>query len=560
MFSDCLQRIIDEFANRRKKAAIIKRMLQLHIIADKLEILKQKQRKHKAKNVNDTGVQAELNEDEFNEELPTISKASRRETIVKSPKSKQRKVVRTPLDVGTVRALLGQIDEKYRVVIDWLKECLDEAADDMEEVGEDDDGVPLVPLQDLQKEAMEDDSFKKVLVALGIQPPVFGMENYWRIPMYLNSADLKLRAKIVAGELIEVNFADIEESDNTTDEEKSEANIYQKNDEETKDDYLETLSLLTKSRKLDSLETYNDQCRYKLKKLLFNKSDEETEDPQLKSQKHAQTLKESIKNQDKSAGEESDGIVEKIRRNVNKNKINIDLSSEDEDDERESPKKAEQGEPVQLSRSNLFDQLRSKRAQNKTKLGQIVCKKDSEQAEDNMNWNFNSGDYRKRFGELGDDNDNSQNREKDNDKADTKSHKVQSLGNPKYQSSHRTHVIQSDSDDDVVVDNVNKSNKEDNEVFNGDIINTNVGSTDDAVKSVSEQQTGENINYSTKATSKKRQRPVDESITEETVQEDNDKNADILQRRNPSPLKQFDLETGERPVKRRRVTVIDEDE
>ncbi|XP_037818705.1 protein timeless homolog, partial [Lucilia sericata] len=557
---DCLQRILDEFAERRNKQAIIKRMLQLHIIADKSEILPQKPRKRKSKKQMENGEEegGEHDEYEFMEE-PTFDGTDRpstsRQSKAKKPaKAKARKIVRTPLDVGTVRALLGQVDaEKYQEAIDWLKECLDDAADDTDEPAEEDDGVPLVPLQELQKEAMEDGDFKKVLVALGIQPPVFGMESYWRIPTYLNSADLKLRAKIVAGEEVNIDVEDLEDEDNGTDNESAEENVDNRDGDESEEDYLETLGMAKERKKLDNLENYMDQQREKMKNLMFSKSDEETEErAPLKEKKKSKTKKETKakKKKQDSDSEEDTEMVDKIKKKLDKKKRNYDLSSE-EDDGEGTFKKPKEKEMVKPDTTDLFDQLKAKRAKSKINLKDMMAEKDNTGEEDDVDLNFNSEDYRKRLAELGD----------DDEVDDDEDNEQQTLSNR----SRRANVIESDSDDadGNVVDNVNKANNRDKQAFNDtDDDDDNNNADDDSVKSIKKQQTGDNIkDSSSKISTKKRQRSLDEDNTAEMEQEDDeDEDAKFLKRKKPSSNEQRASVIGEEPAKRRRVAVIDDDD
>ncbi|XP_046806289.1 protein timeless homolog [Lucilia cuprina] len=556
---DCLQRILDEFAERRNKQAIIKRMLQLHIIADKSEILPQKPRKRKSKKQMENGEEEgrEHDEYEFMEE-PTFDGTDRpstsRQSKPKKPvKAKARKIVRTPLDVGTVRALLGQIDaEKYQEAIDWLKECLDDAADDTDEPAEEDDGVPLVPLQELQKEAMEDGDFKKVLVALGIQPPVFGMESYWRIPTYLNSADLKLRAKIVAGEEVDIDVEDLEDEDNETDNESAEENVDNRDGDESEEDYLEALGMAKERKKLDNLENYMDQQREKMKNLMFSKSDEETEERvPLKEKKKSKSKKETKakKKKQDSDSEEDTEMVDKIKKKLDKKKRNYDLSSE-EDDGEDTFKKPKEKEVVKPDTTDLFDQLKAKRAKSKINLKDMVAEKDNEGEEDDIDLNFNSEDYRKRLAELGD----------DDEMEDDEDNEQQTLSNR----SRRANVIESDYDDadGNVVDNVNKANNRDKQAFNVADDDDNNNADDDSVKSIKKQQTGDNIKDSlSKISTKKRQRSLDEdNIAEMEQEDDEDEDAKFLKRKKPSPNEQRASVIGEEPAKRRRVAVIDDDD
>ncbi|XP_059218459.1 protein timeless homolog [Stomoxys calcitrans] len=531
---DCLQRILDEFEGRRTKQQIIKRMLQIHIIADKSEILPQKlPKRQKSKKT----ASEENAEEEFMEEpiLGGGSGPAKAKPARKPSKAQKRNVVRTPLDVGTVRALLAQINaDKYQESIDWLKECIDDAAEDVDEPGDEDDGVPLVPLQEQQKEAMEDEHFKKVLVALGIQPPVLGMETYWRIPTYLNSADLKLRAKIVGGEEIEIDVDGIDDDDDEDNNgsEENDSDIEgsnTQNGEESEEDYLETLGMAKERRKLDNLENFRDHQREKLKNLMFSKSDEETEERVPLQGKKKPKTKKAPKEKEKlpESEDEDPELVNEIQKKLNKKKRNYDLSSDEKpSDTDDTFKISEEKEVMKPNTEDLFDQLKAKRASSKIKLSDMVIDKKgtdktkpAEDEDDDTDLNFNSEDYRKRLLELGDEDD-----DEDGGTYDAKDkEKEKTLTNR----SRRANVIESDDDDD-----------------------------DDTIKSIKGQSDDKDA-----ATGKRRRSFADdyEPSGHDSANE-NDDDVQFLARKKPSPAELAAAETDEKPAKRRRLAIIEDDE
>ncbi|XP_023035402.1 protein timeless homolog [Drosophila willistoni] len=433
---DCLQRLIHEFEDRRTKQEIIKRMLQLHLIADKSEIMpakgrgkaKSKKQKQQANN------ESESDDDNEDMEEPMFSNAGSRKPVKAKPKS--RKVIRTPLDAGTVRALIGQVDEeKYQTAIEWLKECLDDVSEDTDEPAEDDDGVPLLPLLEAQKEAMDDGNFQKVLVALGMQPPIVGMENYWRIPTYLNAADLKLRAQILAGEEIEIT--ETETHDDVEEEEVEEGE---------EEDYLDKRSRQRQQAEADNIAA---QQQRKLDSLMFSKSDDEIE--QRAPPKGVGKPKRQRKNKaKKSISPEDEQEVDEIARKLAR-KRQPDVSSEDED-ENENDTDKKKNQPTKPNTDDLFEQLKAKRA-TKMKLTDMVLnestkatiqnQKEEEEAEEEPEqddaFNFNSEDYRARLLELEEEEEQQEhNKENNTIKSSAKS----------LQRTRRVNVIDSDSDND----------------------------------------------------------------------------------------------------------------
>ncbi|EDW24891.1 GL24394 [Drosophila persimilis] len=409
---DCLERLVREFGEQRSKQQIIKRMLQIHLIADKSEILPAKSSKGRGKGKSkrqqeansDSGSGSGSEADEYMEE-PMFEDAGTRKP---QNKSRSRQVVRTPLDVGTVQALIAQVDtEKYQPAFEWLTECLNDASDDTDEPAEDDDGVPLLPLQQSQKDAMEDGNFQKVLVALGMQPPIAGMENYWRVPTYLNAADLKLRAKIVSGEEVEIEPENIREED-----------VDEEDDEE---DYLDKRS---RQRQQAQAENITAQQQSRLDSLMFSKSDDDDQAEQRAALKR--------KGNGKQAKRQRKGKAKA-------------METKESDDEEEKEKETEQ--PSRASTDDLFEQLKAKRA-TKIKLGDMVLNEstkavgDEDGDGDDDAFNFNSEDYRARLLELEDEDEEDEAEEKNKENNTTKSSSLS------LQRARRVNVIDSDSDND----------------------------------------------------------------------------------------------------------------
>ncbi|KAH8247230.1 hypothetical protein KR038_000464 [Drosophila bunnanda] len=403
---DCLERIVKEFEERRSKQQIIKRMLQIHLIADKSEILPPKTAKGRSK-AKAKAYDLEKSNDgyDFMEEPMPEEDGYRKPT--KKPKAKKLQVVRTPLDVGTVRALVSQVDaEKYQSAVEWLQESLQDASEDTDEPAEEEDGVPLLPLMQDQKDAMEDGDFQKVLVALGMQPPIAGMETYWRIPTYLNPADLQLRAKILAGEEVEIE-AEEEDQENNDDEEQEEG----EEDEEEEEEEEDFLDKHSRQRQ----ENIAAEQQRKLDSLMFNQSDDEAE--------QRVPPKGKTKSKSKKASEKKAKQKDKGKAKDSKEEVPAELEKPNTDD--------------------LFEQLRTKRA-TKIKLDDMVLNestKAAQEASDDDAFDFNSEDYRARLLELEDE-------DKDEKQSDDADEEKENNTNKSLQRARRANVIDSDSDND----------------------------------------------------------------------------------------------------------------
>ncbi|XP_071443997.1 uncharacterized G-patch domain protein DDB_G0278987-like [Hetaerina americana] len=84
------------------------------------------------------------------------------------------------------------ISSGFSNALEWLVECLEEAAEDEEE-----EAVPLLPISEDAIVAMEDANFLKVLKILGIVEPNEEQEVYWRIPSSYKPGDLRSRAQAI---------------------------------------------------------------------------------------------------------------------------------------------------------------------------------------------------------------------------------------------------------------------------------------------------------------------------------------------------------------------------
>ncbi|XP_067623915.1 protein timeless homolog [Eurosta solidaginis] len=496
---DCLQRIVNEFADRRTQRQIIKRLIQLHIIADKSEIMPKKQRKRKSKKKPENTQESEVeDEDEFMEEpqfgeMPSTSKAAleqlKKQEQLKNKKKKKnkiaappkpmkpvkRKIVRTPLDADNVSGLIAQLIEKYQGAIDWLKEALEDAAEETEEPNEEDDGVPLLPLQEIEREAVEDKDFQQLLVALGIQKPLVGTENYWRIPVHLNASDLKIRAKILAGEDIKTDMKELEEddaneeaeieaendaainnesndeSDESESETDSEASAAAKEASESEEDFFDNFAEQHK-KKMASMENFMEKRVQKMRSIMFNKSDEEDneragigqkkEKKKRQAKPRAQKAKQTL---DESSADEA-AEIERIKTTLDKKRRQNALSSDDEEEENEKISKNTKSKaaPQTDASRDLFDQLKSQ-ANKKQQEKRTTYTEELEEL------NFNSEDYRKRLLELGDSED-------DEEVVGGVNENMSNAGKNKIRM-RRANIIDSDSEEEVGNEMNNENDK-----------------------------------------------------------------------------------------------------
>lgn len=518
----------------------------------------------------------------------------------------KRKIVRTPLDVGTARALIAQVADKYQEAIDWLKECLDDAAEDTEEPSEEDDGVPLVPLQEVAREAMENGDFQKIIVALGIQPPLLGTESYWRIPVYLSSADLKFRAKIVAGEEIDIDMEGVEEEgadtetavevatddesdddDDDGDDDESDSDSdgdaggAVRQDSESEEDFFDNFAEKHKKR-VAAMDDFVEKRAQKMRSIMFNKSDEEDVERAGIGQKKKRERKPKA-SKGKKVDEYSDNDVaevDEIIKKLDKKRRQPGISSDEDDDDGAKLTAAEKKTDVV---TDLFDQLKSQTAKKKREATTYTEEMDE--------LNFNSEDYRKRLLELGDSDD------------DADATAVTSNTNNKTRM-RRANVIDSDSEEDEsanandemissikkgkTVDEENKGSNDNDGVDEKEVATlsgTNADAKDDGgasdldagiVDTAGNQAHTDDIittadgpvpvdETAPHTTRNKRKRDISGDSDEEYnitngKQTDSEEEDAFIMRRKPTREEQQRLDSGEEPAKRRRLAIIDDED
>lgn len=191
-----LKKIMEVFDKKRSKNAVVKRMVDLRLIADSSEILPAKKpRNRKEKEQNPSGSSSESDDDE--------ARTSTNYTI------NQREAA----------ALRRELEESQKEGIEWIIESLNEAADDFEEASDEvDDAIPVVPFTESQRAAVEDPQFQKLLTALNFIVPK-DRESYWKIPANMSPEELRVRVKLLAGEEVpEVEQVQVLSDDEDDDE------------------------------------------------------------------------------------------------------------------------------------------------------------------------------------------------------------------------------------------------------------------------------------------------------------------------------------------------------
>lgn len=203
--------ITGEFDGIRSKQAIVKRMISLGLIADKSEVKPPKKSRSKKTSVEgeDPISSGDLTSDsDEDNDLKLPTRPSNHTKLKQAGRSQSTKSV---LNFKRLRIILSEIEESMKEAVEWLIESFTEAGEDYEEDSEDpDDGVPLVPILQSQREALEHPQFKELLQVLGVDAPTEN-EAYWRIPVFLKPDDLRLRVGILKGEQLSTEEEKVEE-------------------------------------------------------------------------------------------------------------------------------------------------------------------------------------------------------------------------------------------------------------------------------------------------------------------------------------------------------------
>lgn len=178
------------FVDKRSKNAIIKRMIELGLIAERSEILPSK-RKRARKSQGNTEEDSSGSDSDASDDSDTHDSRPVRVTIkttkttkAKPSSSKQQPVRQLPkimINAAEIQRQVAEMDENLKAHFGWIQESLNDAAEDADEIddlSDPSDGVPIVPFSMAQKEALESVQLKNLFHALGLQEPVKEMVSW----------------------------------------------------------------------------------------------------------------------------------------------------------------------------------------------------------------------------------------------------------------------------------------------------------------------------------------------------------------------------------------------
>jgi timeless len=216
----CLAKIMEVFKGKRSKKLVVKRMLQLHLIADETEILPPKKESRK-KNYEDGSSERHSESDERSESDESDDDDNNSRIGMSSRQSMSVSRSNYQISQRDVTNYRIELEESLKEAIDWIIESLKEAAEDFEEVSDEiSDAIPIVPFSESQKQALENPQFQGLLRSINLIEP-HDTETYWKIPANMLPNDLQKRAQLLAGEIPTISQHDTaknSESENDNDD------------------------------------------------------------------------------------------------------------------------------------------------------------------------------------------------------------------------------------------------------------------------------------------------------------------------------------------------------
>ncbi|XP_048237661.1 protein timeless homolog isoform X2 [Haliotis rufescens] len=192
--SDPLGNILSNLTNKRSKAKVIEKLINLSLVNDRKELYKKRKRKSgKAGSDSEDDVRrgsdsddGSVNNDDGGHErfVSSASESSSEEETDQGSTAGGGEETRS-----VEQRLKSVVQNGYRDQIVWIQRGLRRTAEDRER----DDyrvAVPIVPLTEDNETAMEDKMFLDFLQLIGISPPANEQEAFWRIPAHLSVSDL----------------------------------------------------------------------------------------------------------------------------------------------------------------------------------------------------------------------------------------------------------------------------------------------------------------------------------------------------------------------------------
>lgn len=179
---DCLEEIMQVFKDKCSKNNVIKRMIALGLIADRSEI--QPNKRYKSKNMPTSNESSDDSDDDsensdngrngYNKRLVKVN-TKNKQSETRPSKSHSLSRAQIVTDVVKARHIMSNLSEQNKTQLAWIIESLNDAAEDVDADESDsdelEDGIPLVPFKNTQKEVLKMPEIEDLLTAIGLQKP-----------------------------------------------------------------------------------------------------------------------------------------------------------------------------------------------------------------------------------------------------------------------------------------------------------------------------------------------------------------------------------------------------
>ncbi|XP_077460077.1 protein timeless homolog [Stigmatopora argus] len=205
--NDVLGNILKKLTAKRSRARIVDKLLSMGLVSERRDLYKKRSQNARPKSSG-----GQMSEDDFlagitqnfpdeplnGAEDDDESEDSEKEEEQELNKSHNSGRAQSPVSTEEVQAeVSGMITTLHKKgmsdVLEWVQRCLNRAALIREKDGFS-QAAPLVPLTEACEDAMEDQSFHRLLRKLGMRAPANEQEMFWRIPENISPSRLRSAA------------------------------------------------------------------------------------------------------------------------------------------------------------------------------------------------------------------------------------------------------------------------------------------------------------------------------------------------------------------------------
>lgn len=170
-----MDKIMKTFRTERSRNAVVERMCELGLVADRIEICPSKQ-KNVTRNHESVGEKRLSDDYDSSEDELSLTRSAKRNENTTLNKKQKRNFIKLlenrTLNAEEIHHKVGGIDHDLKIHIRWIQESLDDAAEDYDDSScGPNDGVPIVPFSLAQKKALDNIQFKDLLLSIGLQKP-----------------------------------------------------------------------------------------------------------------------------------------------------------------------------------------------------------------------------------------------------------------------------------------------------------------------------------------------------------------------------------------------------